>query len=72
MIDRATLELLGCHIVGERAVEVAQMAAIAMTARMSVADVARIPLSFPTYGNVFGRAALRALHQLGEPLYIER
>jgi pyruvate/2-oxoglutarate dehydrogenase complex dihydrolipoamide dehydrogenase (E3) component len=72
VIDRASLEIVGCHIVGERAVEVAQMAAIAMAARMSVADVARIPLSFPTYGNVFGRAALRALHQLGEPLYIER
>ena len=57
---------------GERAVEVAQMAAIAMTARMNVADVARIPFSFPTYGNVFGRAALRALHQLGTPLFVGR
>jgi pyruvate/2-oxoglutarate dehydrogenase complex dihydrolipoamide dehydrogenase (E3) component len=72
VIDRATLEIAGCHIVGERAVEVAQMAAIAMTARMNVADVARIPFSFPTYGNVFGRAALRALHQLGAPLFVER
>jgi pyruvate/2-oxoglutarate dehydrogenase complex dihydrolipoamide dehydrogenase (E3) component len=72
VIDRVSLEIVGCHIVGERAVEVAQMAAIAMTARMNVADVARIPLSFPTYGNVFGRAALRALHQLGEPLFVER
>jgi dihydrolipoamide dehydrogenase len=67
VIDRETLRLLGCHIVGERAVEVAQMAAIAMTAQMRVADLAPIPLSFPTYGNVFGRAALRALHQLREP-----
>jgi pyruvate/2-oxoglutarate dehydrogenase complex dihydrolipoamide dehydrogenase (E3) component len=60
VIDRADNTILGCHIVGERAVEVAQMAAIAMTARMTVEDVARIPLSFPTYANVFGRAALRA------------
>lgn len=61
VIDRSDQTMLGCHIVGERAVEVAQMAAIAMTARMTVAELARIPLSFPTYANVLGRAALRAL-----------
>ena len=65
VIDRSTRRLLGCHIVGERAVEVAQMAAIAMTAEMTVDAVARIPLSFPTYANVFGRAALRAVRKLG-------
>jgi dihydrolipoamide dehydrogenase len=65
VIDRGTRQMLGCHIVGERAVEVAQMAAIAMTAGMTVDAVARIPLSFPTYANVFGRAALRAVRELG-------
>jgi pyruvate/2-oxoglutarate dehydrogenase complex dihydrolipoamide dehydrogenase (E3) component len=65
LIDRSTRRFLGCHIVGERAVEVAQMAAIAMTAEMTVDAVARIPLSFPTYANVFGRAALRAVRELG-------
>ena len=65
VINRSTRQLLGCHIVGERAVEVAQMAAIAMTAGMSVDALARIPLSFPTYANVFGRAALRAVRTLG-------
>ncbi len=63
VVDRSTRELLGCHIVGERAVEVAQIAAVAMTARMKIDDLARIPLSFPTYANVFGRAALRALRR---------
>ena len=65
VIDRGTRQILGCHIVGERAVEVAQMAAIAMTGAMTVDTVARIPLSFPTYANVFGRAALRAIRELG-------
>jgi pyruvate/2-oxoglutarate dehydrogenase complex dihydrolipoamide dehydrogenase (E3) component len=64
VVDRTTFELLGCHIVGERAVEVAQMAAIAMTAGMRIDDLARIPLSFPTYANVFGRAALRAIREM--------
>lgn len=65
VIDRRTHRFLGCHIVGERAVEVAQMAAIAMAAEATVDVVARIPLSFPTYANVFGRAALRAVRELG-------
>ena len=71
VIDRSTRRILGCHIVGERAVEVAQMAAIGMTAAMTVDAVARIPLSFPTYANVFGRAALRAVRKLGISANIE-
>ncbi|MGZ3506522.1 MAG: dihydrolipoyl dehydrogenase family protein [Vulcanimicrobiaceae bacterium] len=65
VIDRHKLTLLGCHIVGERAVEVAQMAAIAMSAGMQVGDLAKIPISFPTYANVLGRAALRAIRTRG-------
>ncbi len=61
VIDRSTMCLLGCHIVGERAVEVAQMAAIAMTASLRVDELAKIQLSFPTYANVLGRAAARAV-----------
>ena len=41
--------MLGCHVVGERAVEIAQVAAIAIAAKMRVDDLAHIPLSFPTY-----------------------
>ncbi len=66
VVDRNGGALLGCHIVGERAVEVAQMAAIAMTAKMSVGELARVPFSFPTYANVLGRAALRAVRDLGK------
>lgn len=63
--DPTSFQILGCDVVGERAVEVAQMAAIAMTAGMQIPDLARIPLSFPTYANVVGRAALRAVRELG-------
>ncbi|MBV8068224.1 MAG: dihydrolipoamide acyltransferase, partial [Candidatus Eremiobacteraeota bacterium] len=61
VIDRSTDAILGCHIVGERAVEVAQMAAIAMTSGMRLDALAQMPLSFPTYANVLGRAAIRAV-----------
>jgi pyruvate/2-oxoglutarate dehydrogenase complex dihydrolipoamide dehydrogenase (E3) component len=65
IVDRGTHRILGCHIVGERAVEIAQVAAVAVTATMPVEQFIRIPLSFPTYTNVLGRAAVDAARQLG-------
>jgi pyruvate/2-oxoglutarate dehydrogenase complex dihydrolipoamide dehydrogenase (E3) component len=64
VVDRATCAILGCHLVGDRAVDVAQTAAIAIAAGMSVHDLARIPLSFPTYTGILGRAAAMAARQL--------
>jgi len=62
--DRATYKILGCHVVGERAVEIIQLAAIAIAAGMKVDDLARVPLSFPTYAGVLGRVAASAARQL--------
>jgi len=64
---RGSRRILGCHIVGERAVELAQLAAVAMAAAAPVDVLARVPLSFPTYANVLGRAAIDAAHQLDAP-----
>jgi pyruvate/2-oxoglutarate dehydrogenase complex dihydrolipoamide dehydrogenase (E3) component len=57
IVDRPSHAILGCHLVGERAVDVAQIAAVAMAGRMTVDELARLPLSFPTYAGVLGRAA---------------
>jgi pyruvate/2-oxoglutarate dehydrogenase complex dihydrolipoamide dehydrogenase (E3) component len=65
IVDRTNHSILGCHVVGERAVELAQVAAVAIAAGMTVEQFARIPISFPTYTNVLGRAALDAARQLG-------
>jgi dihydrolipoamide dehydrogenase len=62
--DRMTRQILGCHVVGERAVEITQIAAVAMTARMTVDGLAQVPLSFPTYAGVLGRVAAKLTHQL--------
>ena len=62
--DRATHAILGCHVVGERAVEIVQVVAVAIAAGMRVDDLARVPLSFPTYAAMPGRAAYRAAQQL--------
>jgi pyruvate/2-oxoglutarate dehydrogenase complex dihydrolipoamide dehydrogenase (E3) component len=64
IVDRATRRILGCHVVGERAVEIVQAAALAMAGNLSVEALARIPLSFPTYVGVLGRAAATAARQL--------
>jgi pyruvate/2-oxoglutarate dehydrogenase complex dihydrolipoamide dehydrogenase (E3) component len=64
IVDRGTHHILGCHVVGERAVEIAQVGAVAIAAGMPVEQFVRIPLSFPTYTNVLGRAAADAARQL--------
>jgi len=65
--DRQHHTILGCHIVGERAVELAQLAAIAMASGMKVEQLALVPFSFPTYANALGRAAVKAARELDLP-----
>jgi dihydrolipoamide dehydrogenase len=62
--DRKTCTILGCHVVGERAVDIAQVAAVAMSAGMRVDDLAQIPLSFPTYAGILTLVAADAARQL--------
>ena len=57
IVDRSTCGILGCHVIGERAVEITQIAAVAIAGGMRVDDLARIPLSFPTYAGVLALAA---------------
>jgi dihydrolipoamide dehydrogenase len=64
IVDRTTGRILGCHVVGERAVEITQLAAIAIAARMRVNDLAHIPLSFPTYAGILARVAASAAREL--------
>jgi pyruvate/2-oxoglutarate dehydrogenase complex dihydrolipoamide dehydrogenase (E3) component len=64
IVDRDTHRILGCHVVGERAVEITQVAGIVIAAGMPVDDVAQIPLSFPTYAGILARAAASAARKL--------
>ena len=57
IVERGRGTIVGCHVVGDRAVDIVQTAAIAMAAGMRVDDLARVPLSFPTYAGILGRAA---------------
>ena len=62
--DRRTHRILGCHVVGERAAEITQVAAIAIASGMRVDELARVPLSFPTYTGILARVAAMAARQL--------
>ena len=64
IVDRDTHRILGCHVVGERAVEITQVAGIVIAAGMPVDDLAQIPLSFPTYAGILARAAASAARNL--------
>jgi dihydrolipoamide dehydrogenase len=64
IVDRGTRRILGFHIVGDRAVDIAQVVSIAIAGGMRVDELARVPLSFPTYAGVLGRLAASATRQL--------
>jgi dihydrolipoamide dehydrogenase len=64
IIDRKTHRILGCHVVGERAVEITQVAGIVIAAGMRVDELAQIPLSFPTYAGILARVAASAARKL--------
>jgi dihydrolipoamide dehydrogenase len=68
VVHRRSYRILGCHVVGERAVEIAQLAAVAMAAKMTVDELARVAVSFPTYAEVLVHAAIRAAAELQLPL----
>lgn len=55
-------------MVGERAVEITQLAAIAIAAQPPVDELARVAVSSPTYAEVLVHAAIRAAVELDLPL----
>ena len=64
IIDRKSHRILGCDVVGERAVEITEVAGIVIAAGMRVDDLAQIPLSFPTYAGILARVAAGAARKL--------
>src|SRR5215813_15648241 len=64
IVDRKTCKTLGCHVIGERAVDIAEVAAIAIAAGMRVDELAHIPLAFPTYAGILANVAVNAARQL--------
>lgn len=66
--DRVTRRVVGCHVVGERAADLVQAAALAMAGGIPVDALARMPLAFPTYVGILSRAAFRAAREIDPAL----
>jgi dihydrolipoamide dehydrogenase len=66
IVDRTTKNILGCHVVGDRAVDVVQLAAVAIAGKMRVDEVAHLPFSFPTYAGILGRGAANLARKLNQ------
>jgi len=66
--DVDTSRILGCHVVGERAVDIVQVASIVIAGGMRVDDLAAVPLSVPTYEGILFNAAASVARQLGLPV----
>jgi pyruvate/2-oxoglutarate dehydrogenase complex dihydrolipoamide dehydrogenase (E3) component len=64
IVDRATKNILGCHVVGDRAVDVVQLVAVAIAGQVKVDELARLPFSFPTYAGILGRGAASIARKL--------
>lgn len=60
--DRA---LLGAHVVGEQALEIVHVVAAGMVAGMTVDQLARLDIAYPTYTAVLGAAAQQIMRDLG-------
>jgi dihydrolipoamide dehydrogenase len=60
LVDSATDEILGVHMIGPRAADMIAEAVVAMEFRASAEDIGRISHAHPTYTEVFREACLAA------------
>jgi pyruvate/2-oxoglutarate dehydrogenase complex dihydrolipoamide dehydrogenase (E3) component len=65
IVSQETHRILGAHAVGEQALEIVQIAAAGMAAKMWVEQLAEMELAYPTFTAIIGLAARRIVHQLG-------
>ena len=65
IVSQETHRILGAAVVGEQAVEIAQMIATGMAADMWVEQLSELELAYPTYTAIVGLAARRIIRQLG-------
>ena len=62
--DADNRRILGCSVVGDRAVDIVQVAAVAMAGDMRVDTLANFQLSFPIYAGILSRAAAKLTYGL--------
>ncbi len=68
LADVDSRQILGAHIVGERAVETANLIAASMTNKVRVEQLAEVELGYPTYVAIVGLTARELGRKLGEAI----
>jgi dihydrolipoamide dehydrogenase len=63
--SKEDLRIIGAHVLGEQAVEIVQLVATGMSAGLTVPQLARLELAYPTYTAVVGLAARQLSRKLG-------
>ena len=68
IVDTASRQIVGAHVLGEYSAEVIQMVAACMAARMRIEQVAELQFAFPTFTEGVSQAAQVVVNQLsGRP-----
>lgn len=63
--SRDTRRILGAHVVGEQALEIVQIIASGMAARITCDQLADLELAYPTFTAIVGLAARKMTHAMG-------
>ena len=63
--DRSNHRVLGAHVLGEYSAETVQVVATAMSAGMTVDELADMPFAFPTYTEAVSMAAQKVCRTIG-------
>jgi dihydrolipoamide dehydrogenase len=65
IVSQESHRILGVHLVGEQALEIAQLVAAGMASDMWVEQLAELEIAYPTYAAIVGLAARRLVQDLG-------
>ena len=65
LLSSSVCVLLGAHVVGEQALEIVHVVAAGMESDMTVDELARLDIAYPTYTSVLGAAARQVMDELG-------
>ena len=65
IVERRSRKIIGAHMVGEQAVEVAQLVAAAMIGGTRIEQLAQLELAYPTFTAIVGLAARQIAGELG-------
>ena len=65
IVARGSGRVVGAHVIGEQALEVVQVVAAGMAARVTVDRLAELELAYPTFTGVVGLAARQLCREMG-------